>query len=82
MAENNYITHKGVFKGKNLKRISVEPKNMTNMDDLITLFNKKLPEDEEGTLEIYRKDLISGELTFVKKVMIYKNLFLTERESN
>ncbi len=82
MKENNYITHKGVFYGKNLQKISVEPKNMTNVDELITLFKKKLPEDEEGTLEIYQKDLISGKLTFVKKVMIYKNLFLSEKESD
>ncbi|MBN1800756.1 MAG: hypothetical protein JW891_04575 [Candidatus Lokiarchaeota archaeon] len=82
MKENSYITYRGIFRGKNLQKISIEPKNMTNAEDLIDLFKTKLPEDEEGTLEIYQKDLVSGRLSFVKKVMIYKNLFLSEKESN
>ena len=80
--ENKYITHKGVFEGKIIKRRSIEPKNITNPDDLIELFRKKLPEEEEGTLKIYQKNLISGDLTFVKKVMIYNDLHLTEEDSN
>ena len=80
--EKKYITHKGVFEGKIRKRLSIEPRNMTNIDDLIALFRNKLPEDEEGTLKIYEKDLISGEITHVKTIMIYKDLYLTEEDSN
>ncbi|MFX1275802.1 MAG: hypothetical protein ACFFBP_11050 [Promethearchaeota archaeon] len=80
--EKRYVTHKGVFEGKIRKRLSIEPKNMTNIDELIEIFRNKLPEEEEGTLKIYEKDLISGELTFVKTIMIYKDLHLTEEDSN
>lgn len=78
--EKKYITHKGIFEGKNLKRMSIEPKNVENVDDLIDLFRRKLPEDEEGTLQIYKRDIVSGELTFIKKVMIYSELFLSEED--
>ena len=81
MKEKKYITHRGVFEGKITKRMSIEPKNLTNGDDLIELFRIKLPEEEEGSLKIYEKDIISGELTFIKKVMIYNNLFLTKEDS-
>ena len=63
-----------------MKRMSIEPKNMEKMDDLIDLFRKKLPEDEEGTLEIYQRDIVSGELTFIKKILIYCDLFLSDED--
>ena len=79
--EKKYITHKGVFEGKTTKRMSIEPRNMSNIDDLIELFREKLPDDEEGTLKIYRRDRIKGDLTFIKKVMIFNNLFLNKEDS-
>jgi len=54
---------------------------MENADDLLEIFKEKLPDEEEGTLTIYQRDLISRELTFVKKIQIYKDLFLTREES-
>jgi len=80
--EKKYITHKGIFEGKIRKRMSIEPRNMTNADDLVEIFKEKLPDEEEGTLTIYQRDLISRELTFVKKIRIFKDLFLTREESN
>ncbi len=79
--EKKYITHKGIFEGKIRKRMSIEPRNMENADDLLEIFKEKLPDEEEGTLTIYQRDLISRELTFVKKIQIYKDLFLTREES-
>lgn len=80
--EKKYITHKGIFEGKIRKRMSIEPRNMVNADDLVEIFKEKLPDEEEGTLTIYQRDLISRELTFVKKIQIYKDLFLTNEESH
>jgi len=79
--ENKYITHKGIFEGKIRKRLSIEPRNMTSADDLVEIFKKKLPDEEEGTLTIYQRDLVSGELTFVKKIHIFQDLFLNHEDS-
>lgn len=82
IVEKKYIAYKGVFEGKIRKRMSIEPREMTNADDLVEIFKNKLPDEEEGILKIYQRDLISGSLTFVKKIMIFNDLFITREESN
>jgi len=78
MKEKEYYSYKGVFEGKITKRLTIQRKEI---DDLINLFDKNLPPNEEGVLRIYEKNLLSGEQTFVKKISILNSLFLTREDS-
>ena len=78
MKEKEYISYKGVFEGIITKRMTI---TRNEIDDLINLFDKNLPQNEEGTLKIYEKNRLSGEQTFVKKISILNSLFLTREES-
>lgn len=78
MKEKEYISYKGVFEGKINKRLTIQRKEI---DDLINIFEKRFPPDEEGVLRIYEKNLLSGEQTFIKKISIINSLFLTREES-
>ena len=78
MKEKEYITYKGVFEGKITKRMTIQRKKL---DDLINLFDNNLPPNEEGVLRIYKKNLLSGEQVFIKKISIINSLFLTREES-
>ena len=78
MKEKAYISYKGIFEGSITKRMSIQRKDL---DDLINLFDKNLPPNEEGILRIYKRNLLSGEQTFVKKISIITSLFLTKEES-
>jgi len=78
MKEKEYISYKGVFEGIITKRMTITRKEI---DDLINLFDKNLPPNEEGVLRVFRKNRLSGEQTFIKKISILTSLFLTKAES-
>jgi len=78
MKEKEYVSYKGVFEGIITKRMTI---TRNEIDDLINLFDKNLPQNEEGVLKIYEKNRLSGEQTFVKKISILNSLFLTREES-
>jgi len=78
MKEKEYISYKGVFEGKITKRLTIQRKEI---EDLINLFDRNLPPNEEGVLRIYEKNRLSGEQIFIKKISILNSLFLTREES-
>jgi len=78
MKEKEYISYKGVFEGIITKRMTIQRKQL---DELINLFDKNLPPNEEGVLRIYEKNLLTGEKVFIKKISIINSLFLTREES-
>ncbi|TXT62097.1 MAG: hypothetical protein BAJALOKI1v1_1030013 [Promethearchaeota archaeon] len=40
----------------------------------------RISQDDEGSLKIYKVNLISGDRKLVKRILILTELFLTERE--
>ncbi len=74
---NNSITFEGIFEGKLKKRVILR---QDELEDLLSLFEKIISDDDEGILEITRINLKTGRLTPYKRIMFLNKLSFTNQE--